>query len=481
MSDTYTNIKKNQLITDLFSGTFGIEIEEHRIQISTRSLSQHPHADILGNRRTQPYFQTDFSESQEELVTAPQFSTQKALTHLHELQFMLSTVLANDELIWPLSMPPHLSVSDIDYLKTHFERSWYQDYRDVLLKRYGPFQHIMAGVHVNFSPTDSIVNWFQEQQQLNSIIEAQNTLFFQIAQQIVHYRWFITYLFGAAPVSENPDDKIPNDKSKIARSWRASNFGFTNHSNITIDYLNLTDHITQIKEHLADGKLYDKSEFYGPVRLKSSGNLDQLLANGAKYLEFRMFDIDPFAIDGISQLALDLLQLLIIDAIINPQTWDNHSLRSASDRNHVVALQNPSEQLTKENYLLATQLMIRLKKIVADAPIESKDRYHNVLHTINTMLQQPLLTISGQLLSHIDNNNSLITFGMMQATILNSKRKLQNTSNILSYLKPTLRETYIQAHYLGWSIEVLESGNHLKVSHDNKSFILSEYTDLLTL
>lgn len=100
MSHNLEWFQKNKLLESLFSGYFGLEIGEHRVQLDSQSLSQHPHYQNLGNRRSNSYFQTDFSESQEEIITDKKPTTKDALSHLHELQTILVSELKDDEIIW---------------------------------------------------------------------------------------------------------------------------------------------------------------------------------------------------------------------------------------------------------------------------------------------------------------------------------------------------------------------------------------------
>ncbi|KAI3473625.1 hypothetical protein Pfo_031453 [Paulownia fortunei] len=71
-------------------------------------------------------------------------------------------------------MPPHLNEDDVDFLLTHFERPWYQEYREELIARYGYYQHIMTGVHVNYSPADNLIDWFGSQHHIQSYPAAKN-------------------------------------------------------------------------------------------------------------------------------------------------------------------------------------------------------------------------------------------------------------------------------------------------------------------
>ena len=481
MTTNDENISSNNLNSNLFSGKFGIEIEEHRVQTDTLSLSQHPHPASLGKRKTHPYFQTDFSESQEEVVTAVQSSSSAALQHLHELQFMLTQSLQGNEFIWPLSMPPYLREADIIFLKTHFERPWYQKYRDVLFLRYGPFQHIMTGIHVNFSPEDSVIKNYANQHALTDYVTAKNKLFFQIAHQIAGYRWLLTYLFGAAPVNENSSANLPNNyrKRQPVRSWRASNFGFTNQPHIDVNYTDFNTHIKQLTNHITNGDLYDKSEFYGPVRLRASGSPNDLRINGADYLEFRMFDINPFTVDGISQDALSFLHLLIIDAIINPENWEPEKLRIAKNKNHLVALQPAGSELSAELKSQAYQLLSRLTIIAEAAPEKLKLDFISTLNNVNTALKQPNLTISGQLVSEIK-DESLMAFGRKQGIALRNQRQSENSNDIFERIPKQIRQSYIQAHQLGFNTTIYQN-NQLKISDKSHTWLLSQSQDLTQL
>lgn len=479
MSHLQNKITTEDLNNTLYAGRFGIEIEEHRVQTSSKTLSRHPHPNTLGDRRIQPYFQTDFSESLEEVVTAPKSSSSKALAHLHELQLMLNEELADDEIIWPLSMPPHLTTDDINFLNTHFDRPWYQEYRDQLLGRYGSFQHIMAGVHVNFSPSDDVITWYRQRNHIASHSFAKNQLFFQIAQQVVGYRWILTYLFGASPVSENSADNIPNNRHAFqpVRSWRASNFGFANRPEVTVDYTDFQTHVYQIQQHIADGDFYDKSEFYGAVRLKAPGNMNDLVNNGAEYMEFRMFDIDPFTQNGISQNALSFLHLLIIDAIVNPAIWEKNTLDDARTRNHVVALQHPNEQLPDTAIAYADNLFLRLEKLVKSAPISQKNEFQSALSFARSAVRQPKLTIGAQL-SETIKNQSLMIFGLQQGAKISAQRRQSIWPQNLPDIPKQLQQSYVQAHKLGFETLMNTTENTLKITYNDQVRTLTSDQDL---
>ncbi|WP_419155577.1 glutamate--cysteine ligase [Weissella minor] len=399
----------NQLINHL-----GLEIEEHRVQMPDGHLSQHPHPVALGDRRTQANFQTDFSESQEELVTDPNDTSADALNQLHTLQKTLTAQLAPDEIIWPLSMPPYLTENDLTYLDTHFERPWYGEYRRVLIDRYGYYQHIMTGIHVNFSLSSEALSWGTQ----NMAYPDCDAVYFQILKQVSKYRWLITYLFGASLVSENQaaDHLLQQrpDLTEPVRSWRSSSIGFDNYADIQPTFTSLSAFLHDIQQLVASGKLYDQSEYYGPVRVKQY-QADQAPAKTCvNYLEFRIFDIDPFSTDGISPRALSVLELLIFEAIYFPEDKLETTMLQSKANNDLVALQHP-------NVALPTALQDEFKHLLAhmqaltdlvddDAQQQS---WQDAINYMTENIEAPVSTLSQQLLPHLV-ANSLHDFALQR-------------------------------------------------------------------
>lgn len=449
MTQDIDRVKRKRLLSFLSAANFGIEIEEHRVQLSTQSLSKFPHSKKFGSRRFNPYFQTDFSESQEELVTAPQTSSEEALSQLHELQMILASTLEEDEIVWPLSMPPHLKNEDTDFLLTHFERPWYQEYRDYLAQKYGPYQHIMTGVHVSISLPDELIYLFSGQNKLVSFVDAKNQLYFQIAKHIVAFHWLFTFLFGASPLSENKEDNLVENNPDIqpVRSWRSSSFGFTNQSNDQVQYLNFESYVKQIDYLVEKKHYYEQSEFYGPVRLKGKGPVKSLWNNGTDYLEFRIFDTNPFATDGISQQALDFLHLLVIDSVVNPKRWTNEELREAGVWNERIALSHPSDLIKNGNTLRAYEnLMTRLSHLLVDVPEFLKSRFQNVITYAVESKKAPRLTVGGRLQKEID-HGSLSNFALDIGR--NHVVELKKGFDDFVSKKGSLNRTYAQALRLG--------------------------------
>lgn len=479
MDQNINKSKREYLLSLLSQFKFGIEIEEHRVQLSTGTLSKQTHPKNFGPRKFNSHFQTDFSESQEELITAPHPSSEKALEQLYELQMILAQSLQNDELIWPLSMPPHLNSNDINYLLTHFERSWYQEYRDYLIEKYGPYQHIMAGVHVSVSVPDELINWFHSQNKTLSHVEAKNLLYFQIAQHIVAYRWVFTFLFGAGTLSENEDDGLPRVGSpdyKLVRSWRSSNLGFSNRPDEKVYYENFENYINQLETFVKNNVFYDQSEFYGPVRLKGNGKISDLKTFGTNYLEFRIFDIDPYSTAGISQNALDTLHLLIMDAVINPKIWTAEELYKTDIWNNTVALDHPSDRIEDDEIHKAfVHLIDRLHRLSSDMTESMQQRFKAAIAYVVESQYSSELTVSGKLQNEIK-HGSLSNFALSRGKI--NLTNLRNDFNHFIEQNESINRIYILALQLG--IETRKLNQHqLYVKFNNKSGIVNSRDDLL--
>lgn len=104
-------IKKNDLQKLFFEANVGIEKEGLRTDENDKlAMTDHPHS--LGDRVFHPYIQTDFSESQPEMVTPVQPSVKEAYNWLEAIQDVMNRALPDNEYIWPNSMPNILPEED---------------------------------------------------------------------------------------------------------------------------------------------------------------------------------------------------------------------------------------------------------------------------------------------------------------------------------------------------------------------------------
>ena len=399
-------IQQQQLEGKLFGGFFGLEVEQHRV-LTNGKLSRHPYPAAFSSRRHNPYLKTDFCDNMFELAAPPVQGATAAVQNLKYLQQIVNGHLAADERIWPLSIMAPLSADDLAFATTFNTRQWMADYHDYLGAKYGIARELMAGVHVNFSlHRDLIASLFAASGQ-SDLAAFKNHLYFRLAQGFVAHRWLFTYLFGASPVLANPLKGMPDNLAFPVRSLRSSDFGYTNLPSETITYSSLGAQLDQLKRFVAEGKFYSLHEFYGPVRLKSRGaNLDDLIAHGTERLEFRVFDLDPLSRVGISNDTLNFLEVFLAYWLVADQGAD---LTEADEKNQAVALQHPHQEFdwTKERGLA---LLDDLDAFVAKygAPKE----YQAALLFARRRLEDPRLTIGGQLIDKADPDGGLLSYGL---------------------------------------------------------------------
>lgn len=457
-------IQQQQLAGKLFGGFFGLEVEQHRV-LTNGKLSRHPYPAAFSSRRHNPYLKTDFCDNMFELAAPPVQGATAAVQNLKYLQQIVNDHLAVDERIWPLSIMAPLSADDLAFATTFNTRQWMADYHDYLGAKYGIARELMAGVHVNFSlHRDLIAALFAASGQ-SDLAAFKNHLYFRLAQGFVAHRWLFTYLFGASPVLANPLKGMPDNLAFPVRSLRSSDFGYTNFPSETITYSSLCAQLDQLKRFVAEGKFYSLHEFYGPVRLKSRGaNLDDLIAHGTERLEFRAFDLDPLSRAGISNDTLNFLEVFLAYWLVADQEAD---LTEADEKNQAVALQHPHQEFdwTKERGLA---LLEDLDAFVAKygAPKE----YQAALLFARRRLEDPRLTIGGQLIDKADPDGGLLSYGLKIANSHHDWYKsmaypLQST--IATYPAPA--QELIKA--------AIELGIKAKVTQNSFTLILGDHQE----
>lgn len=457
-------IQQQQLAGKLFGGFFGLEVEQHRVLINGK-LSRHPYPAAFSSRRHNPYLKTDFCDNMFELAAPPVQGATAAVQNLKYLQQIVNDHLAADERIWPLSIMAPLSADDLAFATTFNTRQWMADYHDYLGAKYGIARELMAGVHVNFSlHRDLIAALFAASGQ-SDLAAFKNHLYFRLAQGFVAHRWLFTYLFGASPVLANPLKGMPDNLTFPVRSLRSSDFGYTNFPSETITYSSLGAQLDQLKRFVAEGKFYSLHEFYGPVRLKSRGaNSDDLIAHGTERLEFRAFDLDPLSRAGISNDTLNFLEVFLAHWLVADQEAD---LTEADEKNQSVALQHPHQEFdwTKERGLA---LLDDLDAFVAKygAPKE----YQAALLFARRRLEDPRLTIGGQLIDKADPDGGLLSYGLK---IANSHHDWYKS---MAYpLQPTIATYPAPAQELIKA--AIELGIKAKVTQNSFALILGDHQE----
>lgn len=252
----------------LLQARFGIEKENQRVDLQGQ-LAKTDHPKNLGNRSFHPYIQTDFSETQLELITPVSDSADEVLATLTAIHDVAQRSMPENEMMWPLSMPPVLPEKEEDIVIAKLERHEDVLYRRFLAREYGKRKQMVSGIHFNFEyGLDLVKELFQVQTEFTCIEAFKTELYMKIARNFLRYRWLLTYLFGATPISETGyfvDEDRPNEP---VRSIRTSPFGYVNKPNVKVSYASLDRYSEDLAENVAQGRLSEEKEFYAPIRMR---------------------------------------------------------------------------------------------------------------------------------------------------------------------------------------------------------------------
>lgn len=424
-------IREENLSEQLYHSLVGLEIEEQRIDQHGR-LSRQPHPSKLGSRTFHPYLQTDFTETQLEVITDPNPNIGGTLDQLDTLQTVVYRSLEGDDRIWPLSMPPVMDADDLKFVAGHFDRPAIRPYREYLLKKYGIQHGCMTGVHVNYSLPDPVIHrlYSHYTKEFDSLVGFKNALYFRITQNFVRYQWLLTYLFGASPIAEKGFfETTPDALKRPVRSIRNSRYGFVNFPQEQVTYASLPAHLTQLQRLIDDGTYFSAHEFYGPVRLKGQGNARDFLTGGIQYLELRDFDNTPFTANGVSRHALYFLKIFMIYLLTRDLPDDlNGALDAARDQNQAVALENP---LAPTQYQAAGERVFKEMRAMADQ-LQAHTEQWSVIDDLEEVLMHPELTPAAKLMEHVE-QDSLMTYGQAVARRWHQERL--GTDQLLPRLK----------------------------------------------
>lgn len=404
----------SDVLAELFHNKFGLEEKKFRILTNGRA-SRHPFPEELCKRDTNPYLDSGFSDDVMEIETSPTIGAEKAVRNLRTLEQVIYSQLNKDERLWPLSIAPmKLYANDLDFVESNFTRHWVAGLHEKMNEKYG-LQRLMmrVGVHVNFSLNPTLLQrLYQENGGVNSCswAEFKNRIYFKITQRFMLYRWLFTYLYGATPIVHDRPEGLDDTVEFPVKSIRASHFGDANLPGETVTYDSFDEQIHQLQTMIDGGHFYGLKEFYGPVRLRVPGKgLDEVVKQGADYMEIRSFDLDPYTRAGISDDTLNFLELFLLDSLVaTPPKNMKEELAKADKRNEEIALSAPDYQ---PDWLVdaAESLINHLHKFLYD--FHAPHRYQMALTFVGRRLRNPRLTIGGQVGRQLEDGN-LLSFGL---------------------------------------------------------------------
>ncbi|WKY46304.1 bifunctional glutamate--cysteine ligase GshA/glutathione synthetase GshB [Eubacteriaceae bacterium ES3] len=329
-------LKKLQPETILKSG-IGLERESLRVTHEGKlSLTAHP--EIFGDKLTNPYITTDFSESQVEMITPVFDSCAEACDFLEALTDIVLYEISNqDEWLWPQSMP--CAIDDEEkipiavYQGISGEKAY--QYRKELKEKYGGKRQLISGLHYNFSFNEEMLKFLwvklSPDESYQSFLDR---IYLKTVRNYLKYRWLVIYLTGASPaIHKSYDTEQISSMSDIGSEGysfkngismrNGSTTGYKNRIDLYPDYSTLDSYIKSVQKFIGNGEISEAKELYSQIRLKASdpqNPLDSLQKDGIKYLEIRTLDLNPFEKRGISKTDCEFLNLLMLFCLLEGET-----------------------------------------------------------------------------------------------------------------------------------------------------------------
>ena len=454
------DIIKNNNLEELFSNVvIGLEKEGQRV-LPNGQISKTDHPKVFGIRHEQPYIQTDFAESQVELITTPEKSEKDVLRVLNAVHEVFLKNIPEDEYIWPLSIPAILPKED-EIRVAQFEKKSDVEYREYLVKKYGKYKQMVSGIHYNFQLDDNFMEKISTITK-KDLVSTKNEVYLKLARQFIRYQWLLIYLYGASPLAEDKYFTNGVKPSDFVRSLRTSRFGYVNEEDIKVSYGSLEKYIEDITGYVQNGMLIAEKEFYSSVRFRGADTIVKFPKQGIKYIEFRLFDLNPFAPFGILEKDIRFVHLFIKTLVWLEEVDKSTSESLGYEYSEKVALSHPFSKVMYEDE--GIWLLNKMKELVAELGL-----YESDIDLINEKideLQNPELTIGARLLREYKKENSILNVGLNLAK---------------QYKEDALREYYSLSAYSNMELstqavieDAIKSGLKVSIIDENDQFIRLE-------
>ena len=474
-------IKQHHLELLFQQGTFGIEKESQRVH-SDGSIVTSSHPKAFGNRRFHPYIQTDFAESQLELVTPPMKKLEDTLRWLSAIHEVTLRTLPENEFIFPFSMPAglppeeHIKVAQLD---NHEDVA----YREHLVQSYGKYKQMVCGIHYNFQIDPKFIEaLFHAQNETQSVVDFQNDFYLKIAKNFLRYQWILLYLFSATPTVEEKyfRGNSPLKPHQYVRSLRSGKYGYVNAPKIYVSYDSLQEYVETLEHWVKSGDLIAEKEFYSSVRLRGAKKARDLLEKGIQYLEFRLFDLNPFAPYGMELADAKFIHYFILLMAWLDDTSDQEGIKLGKARLAEVAWEDPREQsvYAVEGELVLLEMLKMLEQLNVSDEIKTivKDKLGQFADPSQTLCAKVVSAIEQvgsyqQLGADIAQSNKAKAFERFYALSAFDNMELSTQALLFDAIQKGLkieildeRDQFISLQF-GDHLEYVKNGN--MTSHDS--------------
>lgn len=377
----------------LLKARYGIEKESQRVTKSGELVTT-DYPKKLGNRSVHPYIQTDFAETQMELVTPITNSVPELFRWLAAIHDTVYRSMNPQEMLWPMSMPPALPKAEEDIVIAKLDNFEDVLYRRYLAKSYGRRKQMVSGIHFNFEFDDEMVRkMFELQDEYMNYYQFKTDIYLKVTRNYLHYRWLTTYFFGASPLSgpryfnghEHPEEPV--------RSIRNSQYGYKNHEDVKVTYRSIEEYVADIQQMVEEGKLSEEKEFYASVRLRGGKSVADLANKPVRYIELRNIDLDPYQPYGISEEEVEFLHIFMLFLLWTDEGADADDwVEQGEQLNNLIALESPLAQTVC--YDEAQRLLVEMRGFVEQTNLAVSTE---IFDHLEEMLNDPAKTLAGRI------------------------------------------------------------------------------------
>ena len=389
-------------LSALFSkASFGIEKESQRIT-DEGTIAKTNHPTIFGNRSFHPYIQTDFAESQPELITPPMQSIEEMHEWLMAIHDVVLRSLPEGEYLLPCSIPPAMPASEeIKVAKLDNESDI--AYREYLVSVYGNKKQMVSGIHFNFELNPVLI---KELHQLSGSVrtlrEFQSDVYLKMAHNFIRYQWIMTYLMGGSISADRSyfekesQHDLPLDQ--YTRSIRSSKYGYVNKADVHVSFESIDAYVQDIEKMVTTGKLIAEKEFYSTVRFRGANKARDLLTNGIAYLEFRLFDLNPFAEFGMHKEDMYFIHYFLLYLLWIDQDASEAEMQLGKEMNYSTALENPLQPSAfQAEGLSVLEGMLQMLEA-----IDAEEKISAIVKEKIEAFQNPEKTVAGQMVKALE-------------------------------------------------------------------------------
>ena len=320
---------------------------------------------------------------------------------------------------------------------------------------------MVSGIHYNFQLDDNFMEKISTITK-KDLVSTKNEVYLKLARQFIRYQWLLIYLYGASPLAEDKYFTNGVKPSDFVRSLRTSRFGYVNEEDIKVSYGSLEKYIEDVTGYVQNGMLIAEKEFYSSVRFRGADTIVKFPKQGIKYIEFRLFDLNPFAPFGILEKDIRFVHLFIKTLVWLEEVDKSTSESLGYEYSEKVALSHPFSKVMYEDE--GIWLLNKMKELVAELGLYESDV--DLINEKIDELQNPELTIGARLLREYKKENSILNIGLNLAK---------------QYKEDALREYYSLSAYSNMELstqavieDAIKSGLKVSIIDENDQFIRLE-------